>query len=104
MIWVGVLPEFTHLDHWSSHRLVLIRPTIFFNTISVILLLGPLSIVALWSLKNGVLALEEKEKGGRKFWNPSSKYKGNPDPVGTGAPLLDTQPWQAQAYSTETDL
>ena len=38
--------------------------------------------MALWSLKDGVLALEEKEKGGRKFWNPSSKYEGNPDPVG----------------------
>ena len=47
-------------------------------TIGGILLLGPLSILALWGLKKKVLALEEKEKGGRKFWEAELS---NPDPL-----------------------
>ena len=69
IIWVGLLPDSTHLDHWSSHRFALIQPTIFYPTIGGILLLGPLSILALWGLKKQVLALEEKEKGEKKFWH-----------------------------------
>jgi hypothetical protein len=68
MIWVGVLPASTHLDHWSSHRFALIQPTIFYPTIEGILLLGPLSILALWGLKRQVKALEENENGERTFW------------------------------------
>jgi hypothetical protein len=68
MIWVGVLPASTHLDHWSSHRFALLQPTIFYPTIRGILLLGPLSILALWGLKRQVKALEENENGERTFW------------------------------------
>ena len=83
MIWVVALPESTRLDHWSSNRFTLVRPIIFFPTTSGLLLLGPFSILALWSLKKQVLTLEEKEKGEwsfetetsgqlrkRKFWEP----------------------------------
>lgn len=76
MIWVGLLPDWTHLDHWSSHRLVLIQPTVFYHTISAILLLGPLSILALRGLKRQVLAVEEKEKGERKFWDALGSVEG----------------------------
>ena len=80
MIWVGVLPELTHLDHWSAHRFAFIHPTFFYPTTSEILLLGPLSILALWGLKKQVKALEKKEEeGGRKFWEPAAIN--NPDPV-----------------------
>ena len=78
IIWVGILPDSTHLDHWSSHRFAIIQPDIFYPTIGGILLLGPLSILALWGLKKQVKALEEKEEGERKFWDAA---KGNPDPV-----------------------
>ena len=40
-----------------------------------------LSILALWGLKKQVLALEEKDKGGRKFWKSA---RDNPDPEGFG--------------------
>ena len=72
MIWVGLLPDSTHLDHWSSHRFALIQPTIFYPTIVGILLLGPLSTLALWGLKKQVKALEEKEEGRRKFGKQNS--------------------------------
>ena len=62
MICVGALPESTHLDHWSQHRFALIQPTVFYPTIIGILLLGPISIGALWRLKKQVKALEEKEQ------------------------------------------
>ena len=78
MVWVGALPESTHLDHWSQHRFTLIQPNVFYPTVIGILLLGPLSILALWRLKKQVKALEEKEEGGRKFWNAD---RVNPDPV-----------------------
>ena len=52
IIWVGLLPESTHLDHWSQHRFSLIHPTVFYPTVIGILLLGPLSRVALVGLKN----------------------------------------------------
>ena len=83
MIWVGLLPESTHLDHWSSHRFTLIRPTVFYHTISGILLLGPLSILALWGLKRQVLALEEREKGKLKFWDARHRDQLEPDQCGT---------------------
>jgi len=69
MIWVGILPDSTHLDHWSSHRFALIQPHIFYPTTVGILLLGPLSILALWGLEKQVKALEEKEESGREFWD-----------------------------------
>ena len=83
MLWVAALPDSTHLAHWSSHRFALIQPTIFYLTTVGILILGPLSILALWGLKKQVKALEEKEKGERgkrrrKFWFVKC---GNPDPV-----------------------
>jgi len=82
MIWVGLLPESTHLDHWSSHRLVLIRPSVFYHTVSGILLLG------LLGLKRQVVDLGEKEKGERKFWDAQSGSVGgrctrNPDKAET---------------------
>ena len=77
MVWVGALPESTHLDHWSQHRFALIQPKIFYPTVISILLLGPLSIVALWGLKKQVLALE-KEQGRRRIWDP---YWADPDQV-----------------------
>ena len=67
-IWVGALPESTHLYHWSSHHFILTHSSIFYPTVISILLLGPLSIIALRVLKKQVLALEEKETGERKFW------------------------------------
>ena len=79
MVWVGILPESTHLDHWSEHRFALIQATAFYPTVIGIVLLGPLSIIALWGLKKQVLAFEEKEEGGRKFWDPPFC---NPDPAG----------------------
>ena len=78
MLWVAALPDSTHLDHWSSHRFALIQPTIFYPTIIGILILGPISILALWGLKKQVKALERKEEGERKFWDA---YSDNPDPV-----------------------
>ena len=69
MVWVGVMPESTHLDHWYDRNFTLNDADIFYPTVICILLLGPLSILALWGLKKQVLALEEKEKGDRKFWN-----------------------------------
>ena len=70
--------ESTHLDHWSKPRFALIQPIVFYPTVISILLLGPLSIIALWRLKKQVLAFEEKEQGERKFWNVRI---GNPDSV-----------------------
>ena len=78
MVWVGVLPDSTHLDHWSEHRFALIKATAFYPTLIGIVLLGPLSIIALWGLKKQVLAFEEKEEEGRKFWDPPFC---NPDPA-----------------------
>ena len=69
MVWVGVMPESTHLDHWYDRNFTLNDADIFYPTVICILLLGPLSILALWGLKKQVLSLEEKEKGDRKFWN-----------------------------------
>ena len=71
-IWVGNLPESTYLDHWSTNRFTLIKPTIFYPTISGLLFAGPLSVLALWGLKKQVLTLEEKEEGEQKFWEPAS--------------------------------
>ena len=70
MIWAGALPESTHLDHWYEHRFTLIQPTVFYPIVICILLLGPLSIGALWGLKKQVLALEKKEQGRRRIWDP----------------------------------
>ena len=61
-VWVQVLPESTHLDHWSQHRFALIQETVFYPTVIGLLLLGPLSILALWRLKKQVKALVEKEQ------------------------------------------
>ena len=69
MIWVSILPEYTHLNHWSSHRFVLGHPLIFYPTINGVLFLGPLSILALWGLKKQVVALEQKEGGERILWS-----------------------------------
>ena len=76
MIWAGALPESAHLEHWSSQRFALIQPTIFYPTIICILLLGPLSILALWGLKKQVKVLEEKEEGERKFWDAPKRQPG----------------------------
>ena len=78
MIWVGALPESTHLDHWSQHRFALIQPTVFYPIVISILLLGPLSIIALVGLEKQVIAFEEKEEGGRKIWDADDD---NHDPV-----------------------
>ena len=65
------------LDHWSSNQFTLLTPTIFFPTTSSLLLLGPLSILALWSLKKQVLTLEEKEKGEWSFETETEASSGN---------------------------
>ena len=61
-VWVQVLPESTHLDHWSSHWFNLNNPDVFLPTVVSILLLGPFSILALWGLKKQVLALEKENQ------------------------------------------
>merc|ERR1719210_671229 len=62
LVWVQVLPESTHLDHWSSHWFNLNNPDVFLPTVGSILLLGPFSILALWGLKKQVLALEKENQ------------------------------------------
>ena len=76
VVWVQVLPESTHLDHWSSHWFNLNNPDIFHSTVISILLLGPFSILALWGLKKQVLALEKENQ--KLLW-AADRYNIDPE-------------------------
>ena len=82
VVWVQVLPESTHLDHWSSHWFNLNNPDIFRSTVISILLLGPFSILALWGLKKQVLALEKENQ--KLLW-AADRYNIDPEKMAVWA-------------------
>ena len=81
-VWVQVLPESTHLDHWSSHWFNLNNPDVFLPTVVSILLLGPFSILALWGLKKQVLALEKENQ--KLLW-AADRYNIDPEKMAVWA-------------------
>ena len=76
MIWVGAMDPSTHLPHWSDHRFYFYKNLpLFFSLSSAMLVLGPISILFLWRLKQQVKAYAQKERQMDILWGPNISCK-----------------------------